>query len=83
MASHAALGIEMEEVDAVELAARFPWMTMTAYGGARPIGDPDFGTPSGELDGALVVPGSTGYVSPRWTQLMRRVGKIAARLRFY
>jgi len=63
LASQAELGIPFEFIDNKALVERFPWLTTTAFGPPRPIDDDQFGQPTGEIDGALVIPTCTGYVS--------------------
>lgn len=60
---HDELGIPYEFIDNQTLQERFPYLDVRAFGPPGPVDSDSFGTVTGELNGALTVPGSTGYVS--------------------
>jgi len=45
------------------LQERFPYIDVRSFGPPAPIDSENFGKPSGVLNGALTIPGSTGFVS--------------------
>jgi sarcosine oxidase subunit beta len=58
----AELGIPFEDWDAAELQRRLPFYDLGRYAPPRRPDDPDFGTSSGEIAGAVLFP-TCGYVS--------------------